>query len=48
MIHGHMELPEGLCGAQGNVQLNLLGTAILLLQPICYGKREANKKGRNR
>lgn len=36
---------EGLCGTQGNVQVNLLSTTIFLLQSIYYGNKEPIKKG---
>lgn len=43
-----MELPGGLCGTWGNVQIKLQGTTILPFQSICYGNGEANEEGRNK
>ena len=43
-----MELPGGLRGTQGDVQMKPQGTTILPFQPICCGNGEANKEGRKK
>jgi len=48
MFHGDMELLEGLSRAQGNVQLNVQGTTILLLQTKRCGEWAVNREGRDR
>ena len=43
-----MELPEGLCRAQGNVQLNVWCTTILQLQTKCCGEWAVSREGGDR